>query len=112
MYPLMGSCLIEIRDVRIEDTLELLLLQDQQVVQAFLKNHIIMCPMSGEQSTGTVRALFELFFGPDAQVASTGFSLFLSSGDESRVKALEVRNEHVVCSKSTEKAYHLPRRSL
>ena len=32
----MRSCLIEIRDVRIEDALELSLLQDQQVIEAFL----------------------------------------------------------------------------
>jgi len=33
---LMRSCLIEIRDVRIEDALELSLLQDQQVIEALL----------------------------------------------------------------------------
>ena len=34
--PLMGSCLIEVRHIRIEHALELLLLQNQQMVQAFL----------------------------------------------------------------------------
>ena len=35
-HPLMGSCLVEVGDIGIEHTLELPLLQDQQVVQAFL----------------------------------------------------------------------------
>ncbi len=34
--PLMRPCLVEVRDVRIEHALELLLLKDQQVVEAFL----------------------------------------------------------------------------
>ena len=32
----MGSCLVEVRHIRIEDTLELPLMQDQQVVETFL----------------------------------------------------------------------------
>ena len=32
----MRSCLVEVRHIRIEDPLELLLLKDQQVVEAFL----------------------------------------------------------------------------
>jgi hypothetical protein len=32
--PLMGSCLVEVGDIRIEDTVELLLLQDEQVIEA------------------------------------------------------------------------------
>jgi hypothetical protein len=34
--PLMRPCLVEVHDILIEDTLELLLMEDQQVVQAFL----------------------------------------------------------------------------
>jgi hypothetical protein len=34
--PLMRSCLIEVHPIRFEDTLELSLMKDQQVVQAFL----------------------------------------------------------------------------
>jgi hypothetical protein len=37
-HPLMGSCLIEVDHIRIEHALELLLLQDQQMVQAFLSH--------------------------------------------------------------------------
>src|SRR5215469_11818082 len=37
-HPLMRSCLIEIRDVRMEDALELLLLKDQQMIQTFLSD--------------------------------------------------------------------------
>src|SRR5438105_15472022 len=33
---LMRSCLVEVRHIRIEDALELLLVKDQQVVEAFL----------------------------------------------------------------------------
>jgi hypothetical protein len=36
--PLMRSCLVEVRHIRIEDALELPLMQDQQVVQAFLSD--------------------------------------------------------------------------
>ena len=36
MYPLMGSCLVEVDHIRIEHALELLLMQDQQVIEAFL----------------------------------------------------------------------------
>ena len=36
--PLMGSCLVEVRHIRIEDALELLLMEDQQMVQAFLSD--------------------------------------------------------------------------
>jgi hypothetical protein len=35
---LMGSCLIEVGHIRIEHALELLLMQDQQMVQAFLSD--------------------------------------------------------------------------
>ena len=34
--PLMRSCLVEVGHIRIEHVLELLLLKDQQVVEAFL----------------------------------------------------------------------------
>jgi hypothetical protein len=34
--PLMGSCLVEVGHILIQNTLESLLLQDQQVIQAFL----------------------------------------------------------------------------
>src|SRR2546421_6280016 len=36
--PLMGSCLVEVDHIRIEHALELLLLKDQQMIQAFLTN--------------------------------------------------------------------------
>jgi hypothetical protein len=36
--PLMGSCLIEVDHIHIEHALELLLMQDQQMVQAFLSH--------------------------------------------------------------------------
>jgi hypothetical protein len=36
LYPLMGSCLVEVRHIRIEDALKLPLVEDQQVVKAFL----------------------------------------------------------------------------
>jgi hypothetical protein len=36
--PLMRSCLVEVGDIAIEHALELFLLQDQQVVQAFLSH--------------------------------------------------------------------------
>ena len=36
--PLMRSCLVEVRDVCIEDALELPLMQDQQVIQTFLSD--------------------------------------------------------------------------
>ena len=32
----MGSCLVEVHHIRIEDALELPLMKDQQMVQAFL----------------------------------------------------------------------------
>ena len=34
--PLMGSCLVEVHHIHIEHALQLLLLKDQQMVQAFL----------------------------------------------------------------------------
>ena len=36
--PLMGSCLVEVDYIRIEHTLELLLMQDEQMIEAFLTN--------------------------------------------------------------------------
>ena len=32
----MGSCLVEVRYIRIEDALELLLMQDEHMIEAFL----------------------------------------------------------------------------
>jgi len=60
MYPLMRSCLIEIRDVCIEDTLELLLLQDQQVVQALLPHTSQEAFTDGIGSGSVIRGLEKL----------------------------------------------------
>jgi hypothetical protein len=36
--PLMGSCLVEVDHIRIEHALEFLLMQDEQMIEAFLTN--------------------------------------------------------------------------
>jgi len=46
--PLMGSCLIEVGDIAIDHTLELLLVEDEEVVQAFLPH------TSGEAFTDSI----------------------------------------------------------
>ena len=56
--PLMRSCLVEVGDIRIEHTLELLLLQDQQVIQAFLTNTPEE-PLTDGIGSGSVNGGFE-----------------------------------------------------
>ena len=60
MYPLMGSCLVEVGGISIEDALELPLMQDQQVIEAFLP-HTPGEPLTdGVGSRGVIRGFENL----------------------------------------------------
>ena len=54
----MGSCLVEVGHIDIEDTLELLLIQDQQVVEAFLP-HAPQEALADRIGSGSVIRRFE-----------------------------------------------------
>ena len=58
--PLMGSCLVEVGHIGLEHALELLLLQDQQVIQAFLTNTPQEAFTDGIGSRSVIRRLENL----------------------------------------------------
>jgi hypothetical protein len=72
---LMGSCLVEIRDVGSEDALELLLLQDEQVVQAFLPYTPHEPLTDGIRSWGMNRRFEKLDATCDRHASKTGSKL-------------------------------------
>ena len=80
--PLMGSCPIEVGDIGIEHALELLLIQDQQVVQAFLSDAPQKAFANGIGSGSVTRGLEKLDATGRCHSAETGSILAVVITDQ------------------------------